>query len=118
MSKPANFDEMLNQLRDFLTTNPESGKLWDLLTCLRGPDSPSETPSMTSAQSSAAYAARRKRKRSTVEAIRGKSGLVGGSCRYRTDVDYVTLPPREKWDHFDKHVERAARVMGLKVKIA
>lgn len=111
--------EMQQFLGKFITQNPSGSKLWDIITCLRGPDSPSEKPSMTSEESSTAYAGRRKRKRQTVEVIRGKAllGAVGGSARFRTDINYVELPPTSEWDHFDKHVQRAANALGIEVKI-
>ena len=113
------FDEMRELIGKFVTTNQAGGKLWDVLTALRGPDSPSETPEMSPQESKEAYAGRRARKRLTVEVIRGKAlgGMVGGSARYRTDINHVTLPPHQEWDHFDKHVSRAAGALGIEVKI-
>lgn len=96
---------------------PEGSGLWDILTGLRGPDSPSERPNMSSSESSAAYSARRKRKRETVEAIRGFTFPGIGGARYRTDEPVVYLPPSTEWDHFDKHVARAAQTIGLKVAV-
>lgn len=117
--RTASFEELRKMMGEIIDHNPSSGKFWDLITCLRGPDSPSETPSMTSAESSAAYSGRRARKADTVEVIREKAffGSVGGAARHRDDRDYVLLPPREEWDHFDKHVDRAARAIGLEVRI-
>jgi len=111
-------DEMRQLIGQYVTQNKNGSQLWDILTALRGPDSPSERASMTSAESSAAYAGRRKRKRQTVEVIRGKAllGMVGGAARYRTDINYVELPPTSEWDHFDKHVDRAAKALGIEVK--
>lgn len=97
----------------------DNGQLWDILTCLRGPDSPSERASMSRSEHDEAYRKRRERKAKTVEVIRWHAlqGAVGGSARYRSDRDWVELPPRDEWDHFDKHVDRAARSLGLGVRI-
>lgn len=118
MANPKTFKEIQAVIGDFLATSPESGKLWDLMTCLRGPDSPSEKPNMTSSESSAAYRGRRQRKANTVEVIRYHAfgGVVGGAARSRSDRDWVELPPRNEWDHFDRHVERAAGILGLEVR--
>lgn len=117
MKTPERWQDMLEMLKDFLHNSPEAESLWHVLTALRGPDSPSERPDMGDAESSEAYAGRRRRKRMTVEVIRGKA--LGGKClgaRVRTDIDYVTLPPESEWEHFDRHVRAAAVVLGLKVK--
>ena len=73
---------------------------------------------MTDPERSAAYTARRKRKHDTVEVIRAASwfGPTGGSARSHKG-DTVYLPPREDWDHFDGHVNKAANILGLKVSI-
>lgn len=91
-------------------------KLWDLMCGLRGPDSPSERDDMTSAQSAAAYKGRRARKFKTVEVIRQKAfnGVIGGSARHHDD-DHILLPPTVEWDHFDRHMQRAADVLGIKI---
>jgi len=101
----------------FLCYNPNADRAWDILTCLRGPDYPSERPDMSPEESGRAYSERRKRKYDTVEVIRSAAffGVVGGSARHHAD-DKVKLPPSSRWDHFDKHVARAANVLGLPVK--
>lgn len=67
----------------------------------------------------AAYWGRRARKASSGEAIRARSffgiGTVGARSR---NADYITLPPEEVWDHYDKHMAQAARVLGLEVRIS
>lgn len=115
----ASLKELREMMGEVIRNNPNSGKFWDLITCLRGPDSPSETPAMSPSESSSAYNQRRVRKAKTVEVIRAMAffGAVGGAARYRTDREYVELPPRSTWDHFDKHVERAARAIGIEVRI-
>lgn len=109
------FDEMRKEIGAFLQTN-EGAKLWDVMCALRGPDTPSERPDMGSKESSAAYAGRRKRKHSSTELIRERAffGVIGGCARHH-DGDTITLPPSIQWDHFDKHMARAAEVLGLKV---
>mgnify|MGYP001616748451 FL=1 len=96
----------------------DGDRLWDIMCAQRGPDSPSETPSMSSAEHKAAYNGRRKRKYDTVEVIRAASfgGVVGGSARSHQG-DTVTLPPESEWDHFDRHVERAARILWFTIEI-
>lgn len=89
--------------------------LWDILTALRGPDSPSERPDMSPSEASNAYRARRLRKFKTGEVIRGVSGLHAGEARYRVDT-HVSLPPSDRWDHYDKHVWKAASALGLEIR--
>jgi hypothetical protein len=62
------------------------------------------------------YWGRRARKRSSGEVIRSASffGLGKVGARSRTGTEIV-LPPREKWDHYDKHQASAAEVLGIKV---
>jgi len=119
MTKPTTCEDMRRMCQEFFTTAPlhERERFWDLITCLRGPDSPSERSNMTSEEHAAAYSGRRKRKYNTVEVIRHKVfyGACGGSARRRAG-DSVLLPPPYKWEHFDKHVARAAEVLGLEVK--
>lgn len=102
----------------FLRRNPNSGAAWDIMTGLRGPDSPSERPDMGVEERDRAYRGRRKRKYDTVEIIRHTAfyGALGGCARHHEDTK-VTLPPRGQWDHFDRHVARAAQYLGLQVKI-
>ena len=109
-------DDWRRFMSAFLTCNPHSGEAWDILTCLRGPDAPSERPDMASKEAAEAYAGRRKRKYDTVEVIRHAAffGASGGCARHHKG-DVVKLPPRQQWDHFDKHVARAANALGLKV---
>lgn len=112
------FDEVRKLIGGYLHT-PEGGKLWDLMAVVRGPDYPSERPNMDRKTSAEMYRGRRNRKAETGEVLRSKlfGGKIGGSARSRTDIDYVTLPPRSEWDHYDRHVERAAQIMGLEVRI-
>lgn len=119
MPQPKNLEEMRETIGTFLTTNPESGMLWDLITGLRGPDTPSENPSMGGEEFGRTYQLRRERKAKTVEVIRWHAfkGRVGGSARLRSDRKYVIVPPKQKQDHFDRHVIRAAQVLGLEVRI-
>lgn len=53
-----------------------------------------------------------------MEIIREKAffGVTGGSARHHDD-DTVIVPPSGEQDHFDRHVVRAAGVLGLKVKV-
>ena len=111
------FDQLRKFLQQVINENPHSGALWDVLTCLRGPDSPSERSDMSSSAASKAYAGRRERKYRTVEIIRSAAffGTIGGAARSHA-ADKVILPPSKMWDHFDKHVARAASRLGLKVE--
>lgn len=113
----AKLEEQLVQLRRWLRGSGGQA-LWSVLTALRGPDTPSERPDQPPEERARQYDLRRARKRDTVEVIRGHA-LQGASrgARTRTDTDTVVLPPAGQWDHFDRHVEAAARVLGLKVHI-
>lgn len=104
-------------MMELLRSNPNASAVWDIMTALRGPDSPSERPDMDPVEASSAYAGRRKRKYDTVEVVRAKAfyGVCGGQARSHAD-EAVTLPPSQQWDHFDKHVARAARWLKLGVK--
>src|SRR3990167_7388994 len=103
----------------FLRHNSAASLAWDLMTCLRGPDSPSERGGMSSAEAAAAYQGRRERKYRTVEVIRSAAfgGGVGGCARSHPGTA-IQLPSRGEWDHFDRHADRAARVVDLKVEVA
>lgn len=111
------FDEKRTLIGEWLK-EADGGRLWDLMCALRGPDYPSETPSMSSEQSGRAYRGRRARKFKTVEVVRQKAffGVVEGGARHHDD-DHILLPPRDTWDHFDRHMERAAQILGLRVEI-
>lgn len=111
-------DELRGLIGIILDSNPNSGKFWDIITCQRGPDSPSERGDLSEDKNEEAYRARRERKFKTVEVIRAASfgGVVGGAARSHKGSS-VTLPPHAKWDHFDRHVHRAATVLGLDIKI-
>jgi len=95
----------------------KGGAFWDLITALRGPDSPSERPDLSASENSKRYAARRARKFASTEIIRKKAfyGVIGGAARSH-EAEYITLPPPSKWDHFDKHMARAAGVLGLDIR--
>lgn len=109
-------DQRLAVLRELLRTDP-SGAFWDVVTALRGPDSPSERPGMGGKEYDRAYGARRKRKYNTVEVIRDRAiGNTAPGARRHTD-DKVIVPPEEERDHFDQHVIRAAKRLGLGVEV-
>jgi len=112
------FDEKRRQIGEWLR-EPGGDKLWDLLCGLRGPDSPSERGDMGEGERQVAYSGRRKRKYDTVEVIREKAffGALGGSARHHAST-HITLPPEEERDHFDRHMERAAEVLGIIVSTA
>lgn len=115
IEKDSKLAEKLRKLEELL--HGESGKqLWDIITCLRGPDSPSEKANDDRATRDAAYAKRRERKHETVEVIRGIVAPGIGEARFRQDISYVMLPPSNEWDHFDTHVYKAARALGIEVK--
>lgn len=111
------FDEVRRLLGAYLH-GPNGSSLWDVMAVVRGPDAPSERPDMERKAAEDAYRGRRERKRRTGEVLRGAMffGAHGGCARTRTDITYVTLPPRDEWDHYDKHVARAADILGLEVK--
>jgi hypothetical protein len=111
----------LKQIREQIgrwLSGPHGSNLAGILAAQRGPDSPSERGDMSSEEHDKAYWGRRARKASSGEAIRAASffglGKVGARSR---NADYITLPPRELWDHYDKHMAQAAQSLGLEVKI-
>ena len=87
-----------------------------ILAAQRGPDSPSEHGGVDSAEYQRLYAGRRARKHSSGEVIRAASffGIGKVGCRSRK-ADSITLPPSNCWDHYDKHMAQAAKVLGIKV---
>lgn len=112
------FDEIRKQIGKWLS-GPHGSKLAAVLAAQRGPDSPSERGNMSSEDHDRAYWGRRARKFSSGEVIRQKSffgiGQVGARSR---SADYITLPPKNQWDHYDKHMAQAAGVLGIEVKIS
>lgn len=114
--KHLSFNQWRQFMQEFMSRNPNSASAWDLMGCVRGPDSPSERPDMQPDESSRAYKGRRDRKYKTVEIIREAMffGSIGGCARFHKDTK-VTLPRHSAYDHFDKHVERAAHAIGLNV---
>lgn len=110
------FTEKRRQIGEWLREEG-GGQLWDLMCALRGPDSPSERVDMPPEEYRRMYAARRRRKHGTVEVIRQKAffGVTGGCARHHDD-DHIILPPVAEWDHFDHHMSRAARIVGVEVK--
>ena len=119
LARSMTFKEWQEFMAEFLRYNDSASKAWDVITCQRGPDSPSERPDMGPAESAKAYKGRRERKYNTVEVIRAASfgGVVGGAARSHK-ADKVVVPPPEQRDHFDRHVVRAAGVLGLKVEVS
>src|SRR3990167_3662284 len=100
------FEDWRKFMAEFMSKNPHSNQAWDVMGCVRGPDSPSERPDMSPSESGVAYRGRRDRKFKTVEVIRDAMffGVCGGSARRHRDTK-VILPSHYKYDHFDKHVE-------------
>lgn len=120
-SKPISLltlDEWRKFMAEFMSENPNASAAWDIMGCVRGPDFPSERPDMTPNETSKAYAGRRERKYRTVEILREVMffGACGGCARHHKD-NKVILPPTSQWDHFDRHVQRGASRIGLKVEI-
>src|SRR5688572_29161842 len=59
MSYPKTCNGMRQAIAEFLKDGgSEAHKFWDIITALRGPDSPSERPDMTPKEASEAYAGR------------------------------------------------------------
>lgn len=104
--------DIIKRLRKDLD-GPCGKELWDVLTGLRGPDWPSEKGGDESMKM---YRLRRRRKFLAGEVIRGASFPGVGGARHRTD-DHIILPPESRWDHYDKHMDRAARALGLTVTV-
>jgi hypothetical protein len=110
-----NLDQIRRQIGRWLS-GKHGASLATILAAQRGPDSPSERPDMGQAEHDQAYWGRRARKASSGEVVRSASffglGKVGARAR---GGDTITLPPRKRWDHYDKHQAEAAAVIGLKV---
>jgi hypothetical protein len=108
-------DQIRRQIGLWLA-GPNGANLATILAAQRGPDSPSERPDMGPAEYDRHYWGRRARKRSSGEVIRSVSffGLGRVGARSRT-ADSITLPPRNQWDHYDKHQASAAQILGIKV---
>jgi hypothetical protein len=108
-------DDMRRFIGRYLTGGPDADKLWDIMTALRGPDSPSEDSQQDSKTYSEAYRGRRERKYAGVEIIRQHAffGAMGGGARHHNDDKVVLL---NGTDHHDRHLARAAAVLGLKVE--
>ena len=108
-------DQIRRQIGRWLS-GKHGGSLAIILAAQRGPDSPSERPDMAPEEHDRHYWGRRARKKSSGEVIRSVSffglGRVGARSR---QGESITLPPRTKWDHYDKHQAEAARVLGIKV---
>ena len=102
-------------MADVLANSPDAGRIWDVMTALRGPDAPSERTGMSSKDYNAAYSGRRDRKFKTVEVIRHAAfgGYVGGGARHHKDTKVIV---RRNQDHFDRHVIAAARALGLRME--
>ena len=111
------FKEWRRFMQEFLSTNESAHKAWDLMSCIRGPDTPSERPDMDPTERDTTYRGRRERKFKTTEAIRHDMfyGTVGGSARHH-QASFVTLPPSSVHDHFDRHIVRGATILGLEIK--
>lgn len=110
-------DDIRRQIGKWLS-GPHGPQLATILAAQRGPDAPSERDDMDRASYDKAYWGRRARKASSGEAIRAASffgiGKVGARSR---KADFITLPPEAEWDHYDKHMAQAAKVIGLRVVI-
>ena len=115
--KNMSLNEWREFMAEFMSTNHHAASAWDIMGCVRGPDSPSETPSMSSTERNVAYRGRRARKYDTVEVLREEMffGKVGGAARHHKG-DSVKVSPSNKQDHFDVHMIRGAQALGLKVK--
>lgn len=108
-------DDIRKQIGTWLS-GPHGASLAAILAAQRGPDSPSERGDMADSESKKAYWGRRARKFSSGEVIRAASffglGRVGARSRSATEI---ILPPRAKWDHYDKHMASAASVLGIAI---
>ena len=110
-------EDWRRMMADLLSVNHNAASIWDIMGCVRGPDNPSEHSGMSSKEHAAAYKGRRNRKFDTVEVIREAMffGRCGGSARHHKDTKVKVNPPGFQ-DHFDGHVIKAAKALGLKVE--
>jgi hypothetical protein len=111
------FSQWRHFMAAVLQHSPHAHTIWDVMACVRGPDTPSERPDMSPSEHNSAYGGRRHRKRQTVEVLRHVMfhGTCGGQARHREGTS-VTLPPANERDHFDRHVALGASILGLTVK--
>ena len=116
--KDLSLDVWRRFMAEFMGQNPNSGLAWDIMGCIRGPDSPSERPDMSATDAKKAYSGRRERKYQTVEVLRQVMffGVVGSAARSHKGTK-VILPTHSQRDHFDRHVERAAQALDIPVEI-
>lgn len=91
--------------------------LWDTIVALRGPDTPSERECIEEPRRSSLYHARVDRKMRTAAVIRGLAVGQQAAAKTRTDIAYIVLPPQDEWDHFDRHMVKAANALNLEIKI-
>jgi len=108
-------DDIRKQIGKWLS-GKHGANLAAILAAQRGPDSPSEHGGLSGDAYSEAYWGRRARKYSSGEVIRAASFFGIGEVGARTRVDTkIVLPPSKIWDHYDKHMARAASVLGIEV---
>lgn len=125
--KALTFESMRQLTDEFLKSNPKEGKkYWDCMVALRGPDT-----GLPNAEGLASVALangntpgpehdRITRKATTSAIIRAHMfpGAAGcSSAAMNSDPDAILiLPEKDKWDHFDKHMFKAAIVLGIPVQ--
>lgn len=109
------FHDWQTFMSEFMSQNPNAGKAWDVMGCVRGPDSPSEYSGMPKTEYEKAYDGRRNRKYKTVEVLRAAMflGTIGGCARHHHDTKVIISGLN---DHFDRHVISGARALGIQVE--
>lgn len=121
--KTLSFELVRKLVDEFLTHNPKEGKkFWDVMVALRGPDQGfGSGPAKIDGSTPTEENARISRKKLTSTIIRGRMfpGTVHCSAA-QIDANpdaIIQLPAKAGWDHFDKHVFKAATVLGIKYEI-
>lgn len=126
--KALTFDTLRALTDEFLKSNPKEGKrYWDCMAALRGPDvglpdaDGKVVAALANGQTPGPEHARVQRKHTTSAIIRahmfpGAAGCSAAQMNMEPDA-HIVLPAKDLWDHFDKHIFKAAVVLGLPVQI-
>lgn len=118
-TKLLSFDLMRQLTDEFLAKNPkEAKKFWDLMAVVRGPDTGLKgTLAKIDGSTPDAEKERVTRKRQTCSILRGlffPQAVNCSSADISTDPDAkIMLPPKDQWDHYDKHVWKVCQAHGI-----
>ena len=123
-NKSITFDVIRQITDDFLAKNPkEAKKWWDVMAVVRGPDIGLNGGPLAKCDGSEPTAEKERiaRKRMTCTILRGlffPSTVNCSSAEVSVDPEaLITLPPKEKWDHYDKHVWKVCQAHNIPFQI-